>query len=80
MTDVPVVTKVAKQFSSTLQSGFSTRLPYTIAAAVQKSDKKLLNGLHAAMLNLQATGKETRFLKKWSLAPSSLAPSKKYTR
>ena len=75
MTDVPVVTKVAKQFSSTLESGFSTRLPYTVAVAFQKSETKLLSAFRSALLLEQQNGTETKFLTKWTLAPSSLAPA-----
>jgi polar amino acid transport system substrate-binding protein len=79
MTDVPVVTKIAKQFADTLQAGFDTKLPYTIAMAVQKIDTSLMQALYDALLEEQSNGTETQLLKKWNLAPESLAPAKKIT-
>jgi polar amino acid transport system substrate-binding protein len=79
MTDVPVVTKVAQQFASTLQIGFDTKLPYTIAMAFQKSETPLMNALFDALKVEQSNGTETTLLKKWTLAPESLAPAQEIT-
>jgi polar amino acid transport system substrate-binding protein len=78
MTDTPVVQKVVEVFPDTLQTGFNTDLPYTIAIAAQKKETTLLNGLYSALRAVQSEGIEKKLLTKWSLATSSLVPAKIY--
>jgi polar amino acid transport system substrate-binding protein len=75
MTDAGLASALAKQFSDSVDRGFSIPSQYRFGVGVNKSNTQLLNAVLSGLSAIQANGTETQLLQKWGFDPSQLEPA-----
>jgi polar amino acid transport system substrate-binding protein len=75
MTDAGLASALAKQFSDTVDRGFSIPSEYRFGVGVNKSNTELLNAIFNGLSAIQANGTEPQLLQKWGFDPSQLEPA-----